>query len=152
MTFIQTLSTSHLLMAGCMLACASAVSARENPVDPVSNPSHLVYGNVETRSPDFGESFLRDGVVSQTAGFARIAAGLPAAEVASQLGEPLRKGSGAHGQEWDYNFKFRLSPSNNYMVCQYKVVFDDSKNVVRETAWRRKQCLDLVTQAGAGPR
>lgn len=131
------------------LAAAPAV-AHNNPVDPVSNPDKLAYRDVEARRPDFKEPFLRDGVVSQPARFAALKAGTPVAQVQGLLGEPLQQVDGPRGKEWDYNFKFRLPQSQNYLVCQYKVVLDAQAQAVRETVWRRHQCLDLVSPPKRG--
>ena len=140
----HSLSLHALLAAGLMVATAAA--ARDNPVDAVSNPHKLEFRDVEARSPDFKASFLRDGVVTQPAGFRQIAAGLPQTQVGTLLGQPVRQGSGARGAEWDYNFKFRLPQSENFLVCQYKVVFDAQTQTVREAVWRRQQCQDLVSK------
>jgi len=144
MKMIRSTPVFPLMLAGLLLAgCATA---HHNPVDGTSNPDKLAYRDVEARRPDFKEPFLRDGVVSEPARFSELSAGTPVARVQELLGEPLQKGSGSRGPEWDYNFKFRLPQSQNYLVCQYKVVFDGQGQTVRETVWRRQQCLNLVTQ------
>ena len=79
--------------------------------------------------------------------FGAVAAGLTAAQVQALPGPPLQQVAGPHGGEWDYHFKFRLPQSQNYLVCQYKVVLDDQAQAVREAVWRRQQCLDLAMQA-----
>ena len=135
------------LLAAVLAVAAAPAAARDNPIDPVSNPDKLDYRDVEARRPDFKEPFLRDGVVSQPQRFGQVAAGLPAPQVQALLGQPLQEVNGPRGKEWDYNFKFRMPRSENYLVCQYKVVFDDQKQAVRETVWRRHQCLDLVAKA-----
>ena len=135
------------LSAVLLAAAAMPASARDNPIDPVSNPNKLEYRDVEARRPDFKEPFLRDGVVSQPQRFNSVSAGLPAAQVQALLGQPLQQVAGPRGQEWNYNFKFRLPASQNYLVCQYKVVFDDGTQTVRETVWRRQQCMRLVQPA-----
>jgi outer membrane protein assembly factor BamE (lipoprotein component of BamABCDE complex) len=140
---------SGLVLSLALIAGALPAAARDNPVDPLSNPNKLEYRDVDARRPDFREPFLRDGVVTQPAVFRQVTAGLAAAQVQSILGQPLRESQGPRGPEWDYNFKFRLPESSNYLVCQYKVVFDEGKKAVRETVWRRKQCLDLVSKATA---
>jgi len=124
------------LLSGC-------VAGHRSPVDPVSNADKLDYTVVTAARPDFKEPFLRDGVVTQPARFPSIQAGVPEPRVKELLGEPLQAQAGPRGTEWDYNFKFRMPQSQNYLVCQYKVVFDDS-HAVREGVWRRRQCLDLA--------
>ena len=126
-----------LVLAGC------AVGGHHNPIDPVSNAKQLDYTDVTARRPDFKELFLRDGVVTRPAQFDAIQVGLQQPQVRQLLGEPVQQKTGPRGVEWDYNFKFRLPQSQNYLVCQYKVVFDD-RQVVSEAAWRRRQCLQLT--------
>ena len=62
----------------------------------------------------------------------------------SALGEPVKKSTGKLGTEWDYNLQFKLPRSQNYMVCQYKLVIDDAKQVVTQGVWRRSQCQQLA--------
>lgn len=82
-------------------------------------------------------------------GFRQVQAGLTAQQIQSMLGQPLKQTQGSQGLEWDYNFKFLMPQSQNYLVCQYKVVFEgDQAEKVRESVWRRHQCLDLVQPKG----
>jgi outer membrane protein assembly factor BamE (lipoprotein component of BamABCDE complex) len=133
----------------CTLAAVLALPAQahRNPVDTVSNPDRLEYDDVTARRPDFDEPFLRDGLVTDPALMARIGPGLDGAQVRAALGEPLREAQGRHGPEWDYNLKLPLPHAGNYMVCQYKVLFDAGSQRVRNTVWRRRQCQDIVKQA-----
>lgn len=128
-----------------LAATAFPAMARNNPVDAVSNPRGLTYDDIVMRRPDFKEPFVRDGIVVQPDRFAAVQPGVPAGTVRELLGQPVRKGDGKHGAEWDYHFKFRLPTSQNYLVCQYKVVFEGAQPVVREAVWRRRQCLHLAT-------
>ncbi len=115
-----------------------------NPVDPVSNPGKLTYPDVQMELPDYDEPFQRDGVMTQPQRFRQIVPGVPAPEVVRLIGQPLEGEPGA--EAWHYNFTFQLPRSQNFMVCQYKVVFDGQQQV-KEAAWRRHQCLDIVNGA-----
>ncbi len=123
---------------------AAGAAQAANPVDPVSNPGKLSYPDVQMELPDYDEPFQRDGIMSQPQRFRQIVPGLPAADVVRLIGRPLE--SGPADGAWNYNFTFRLPRSQNYMVCQYKVVFDAEQRV-EEAAWRRHQCLDIVNGA-----
>lgn len=136
-----SLLAAGLLMSGCVAV------GHQNPADSMSNPNKLAYTDVEARSPNFNEVFVRDGFVSNPADFRKVTPGMRPEQVRQMLGQPLKEGQGSRGQEWDYNFKFRMPESNNYLVCQYKVVLDAQRQAVREAVWRRKQCLDLVAAA-----
>src|SRR3546814_17124524 len=95
-------------------------------------------------------TLFRSGLVSNPDVFKQIVQGVPASEVQTLIGDPLGKTSGSQGPEWNYNFTLLLPRSENYMVCQYKVVFD-GKEQVKETVWRRRQCLDIVNGTQAKP-
>ena len=136
-------AAAAFVLAAALFGAAAPAVARDNPVDPVSNPDKLDYRDVEARRPDFKEPFLRDGVVSRPERFREIKPGLNQAQVLAVLGQALKQQRGALGTEWDYHFKFQMPQSANYLVCQYKVVFDDSQ-AVRSAVWRRRQCLDLL--------
>lgn len=135
-----------LALAGLMTACSTQQAGR-NPIDPVSNPDKLSYPDVEMKIPDYDEPFKRDGVMTQPERFRQIVPGMPAAEVERLIGKPLEVAGGASGREWNYDFTFILPRSQNYLVCQYKVVFDGAQQV-SGSAWRRHQCLDIVNNAG----
>ena len=114
-------------------------AGQHNPVDSVSNPTALDYTNVEIAPRDMDRPFVRDGIVIEPQLFTRITRGLEQAKVQAALGVPLRQ----QGQEWDYNFKLKMRQSENFLVCQYKVVYDEN-HLVHETVWRRQQCQQLA--------
>lgn len=130
-------------LAGGLVAIAAptaVVAGHNNPVDRVSNPQALDYSDVDVNRRELREPFVRDGVVTDPARFAVIEAGLTATEVRSVLGEPLQ---GSRSSEWDYNFQFKMPQSENYLVCQYKVVFD-ADQLVTDGVWRRRQCQQIA--------
>jgi len=137
-------SLAAVLMAVIFASDASGIAyaaGQSNPVDRVSNPAALDYSKVEIAPQDMDEPFVRDGIVTEPQLFARITPGLEQTQVQSLLGAPLRR----DGQQWDYNFQFKMQQSGNYLVCQYKVVFDEQQ-LVRDTVWRRRQCQQLVQE------
>lgn len=125
---------------------ASSAHARNNPVDLVSNPNRMSYENVTMELPDYAPPFQREGVVREPVEFVKLVPGLTAEAVVAQLGEPVSKTQGKKGGEWDYNITFRMPASGHYVVCQYQLVFNE-QNVVTDTVWRRRQCLDIVNLA-----
>ncbi|MFT4198854.1 MAG: OmpA family protein [Pseudoxanthomonas sp.] len=139
-----------VLLASAGLAFAApAAAGHRNPVDKLSNPDALVFTDVQVGHDQFTEAFVRDGALTEPNHFRPIVPGLPQEQVRAILGPPLRESDGKRGHEWDYNFKFVLEPSKNYIVCQYKVVFDQAQ-AVREQVWRRRQC-QLLAEAEAPP-
>ena len=147
-TVLNTLRLAALTtFTGAVLVTATSVAAHTNPIDEVSNPKKLDYQDVEARRPDFAEPFLRDGVIDQPQHLQQLRKGTSLDQAVAMLGQPLKKGSGKSGNEWDYNLKFKMPNSENYMVCQYKLVVDEGKKQIADTVWRRKQCLDIVNGA-----
>lgn len=140
------LSGTGLLAAIGLCMAGPALAGHRNPADAVSNPNGLRFTDVDGNRAGFTEVFVRDGAAVESSRFREIAAGVPQAKVQTLLGHPLLAGNGKRGTEWDYTFKFLLAPSQNYVVCQYKVVFDDQQ-MVREQVWRRRQCQDLAQTA-----
>ena len=137
--------TAAVLAAG--IGFSASAAANNNPVDRVSNPEALDYSDVHISPQDMKAPFVRDGVVVEPQRFATIKPGLAQPQVHAMLGEPLRK-NGVQGREWDYNFKFKMPQSQNYLVCQYKVVFD-AQELVRDGTWRRRQCQQMASGAPA---
>ena len=142
---------SKPLMRAAAIACAGLLAAgvaqaRSNPVDPISNPNALKYSDVHMTIPKYDEPFQRDGIVQRPEIFRQISAGMTGGAVQGLIGAPIRQERGARGTEWDYHFKFVMPQSSNYLVCQYKVVFDEAQQV-REAVWRRHQCADIVAAA-----
>lgn len=133
-----------LLLLGSGAGTMGTALAQEhrNPVDQVSNPEALNYTDVVIGMRDLTEPFQRDGPIREPRFFTTIRPGMAQAEIQSVLGQPLWQAR-SDKREWNYNVKFRMPDSENYLVCQYKVVFDNKK-LVKETVWRRRQCQQLV--------
>lgn len=130
-----------LLTAG--LESAALAIGGENPVDKQSNPKAVDFPNAGIAARNMHAPFVRDGVVRDPALFATIRPGLTREQIRSMLGEPLRK-RGRGGKAWEYNFQFRLPRSQNFLVCQYKLLFD-KQQLVSGAVWRRRQCEQIVT-------
>ena len=132
----KTLLKSMLAMA---LLAPLASHAQSRSQAPDINPHELEYSNVTMDLPDYDEPFQRDGRRLPTAQILSVVPGMMADQVRERLGEPLSSEDGARGQEWNYNLKLDIA-DEDYIVCQYKVVFEADKQTVRETSWRRYQC------------
>ena len=141
----QAVASAALLSALLWMPAAHAA-----PPDPVSNPDKLDYSVVRMDTPDYDAPFQREGEFSTPDRYHAITPGLSAAQVTQLLGQPLDRSSGAEGEEWNYNVTLRMPASENYLVCQYKVVFDGQEEAVKDLVWRRHQCLDIVN--GTAPR
>lgn len=142
----KTFLTS-LLAVAVLAPFASAAQSRSSAAD--INPHGLDYSNVTMERPDYDEPFQRDGRRVPTARILGVKPGISAAQVRELLGEPLSTENGQRGLEWNYNLKLDAA-DEDFIVCQYKVVFEGDGTTVRETSWRRYQCrlamADLARQ------
>ncbi len=137
--------TTYLIAAAMLSAGLESIALAtggHNPVDKVSNPNALDFADVGIAPREMNAPFVRDGVVRDPGFFTTIRAGLTREEIRSILGEPRRMA----GREWEYNFQFRLPQSRNFVVCQYKVLFD-KQNIVQDAVWRRRQCQRIAAGA-----
>jgi len=130
-----------------LVMTAAPVLAQSNPVDRVSNPNALDFTNVEVSPQEMNPPFVRHGLVVEPQRLSSIGTGISGADVSAVLGEPLRK-YGARDAEWDYNVRLKMPQSENYLICQYKIVFDQH-DLVLETVWRRRQCAQIASQQSA---
>lgn len=126
---------------------AAPVLAQSNPIDRVSNPNALDFTDVEVSPQEMNPPFVRHGLVVEPQRLASIGTGISGADVTAALGEPLRK-YGVRDAEWDYDVRLKMPQSDNFLICQYKIVFDQ-QDLVAETVWRRRQCAQIASQQSA---
>jgi len=138
----KTIATSTM---GAMLALSLAPGAAH-----AAEPDNLDYSDIRMSRPDFEEPFQRDGRVTPVAQILEVVPGATPDRVRALLGDPLRTGQGDRGPEWDYHLKLDLA-DEDFIVCQYKVVFDARNAAVVETHWRRYQCRDAIAARSAQP-
>lgn len=136
------------LLAVCLFAViGSGCATHNNSYDPVTNPHALNFSDVDMELSEYAPPFQRSGpVITNLQVFEKIRSGITASKVKSLLGEPLSRTNGELGREWNYNLTLIMPESDNYRVCQYKVVFDDQKRV-KQALWRRRQCRRIVAAA-----
>ncbi|MGJ4802981.1 OmpA family protein [Luteimonas sp. SDU82] len=142
----KTILTSLLAVALLAPACAVAQSRSSAPE---FNPHGLDYSNVTMDLADYDEPFKRDGRRVPADQILSVVPGVKAERVRELLGQPLSAGQGERGPEWDYNLKLDIA-DEDFIVCQYKVVFEADNDTVRETSWRRYQCK-LAAVAAPSP-
>src|SRR5690606_27583796 len=141
-----TLTMAIALLLSPLASADTARTAAAAAPAPLVDPHGLDYDDIHVGLPEFDEPFQRDGVLVAPARILQVAPGVGADQVRALLGEPLRTGSGQRGPEWDYNLKLDLA-DEDFIVCQYKVVFDAEDGAVVETFWRRYQCRDAIAAA-----
>ncbi|MGL4767984.1 MAG: OmpA family protein [Formosimonas sp.] len=100
--------------------------------------------------PEPKSSYLRAGQFVDPDDVRRMITNLPKREVRLLLNHPNFSEGLLGVHEWDYLFNFLTGRGEEYITCQYKVLFND-KMRVSSMHWREKQCEDLVLQKKAAP-
>lgn len=129
-----------------LFAGAAPVMAQSNPVDPVSNPKALNYDDVGVLPKEMNPPFVRRGQVIEPSQLDGIKPGATRDAVRATLGDPVRTDGAV---SWDYDVQFKMPESENYLVCQYKIVFG-ADELVSEMVWRRRQCMELANPTAVG--
>lgn len=144
MNSMKKLSSRGTFLVASLLLSGCANSWHSNPVDNVSNPAHYSYQDVSIRPASLDEKFVRQGSHQQAESVKEIKPGMSQTQVTSLLGSPAVQDHS--GGQWEYDIKMQLPDSQNYIICQYKVIFDRKTDQVSAVAWRRQQCLQLVNR------
>lgn len=106
-----------------------------------SNASLTDKGDV--RFPDLDSTYLKTGDFVDHDAVLRISEGQHKDQVRLLLGHP-HFSEGIFGvREWDYAFNFYTGNGNQYITCQYKLLFDRDMRV-ESTHWRDAQCPALL--------
>lgn len=128
-----------LLSAALVMGAVPAVAAHQNPVDRQTNPQAENFTDVHIAPRKLDVPFVRDAGVTDPQIFRGVTMGLAQDQLAQVIGQPVKK----DGRAWDYQFKFAMANSQNYLLCQYKVTFDRDDRV-KSAVWRRQQCSALA--------
>ncbi|WP_176472136.1 OmpA family protein [Vreelandella alkaliphila] len=97
----------------------------------------------EIRFPDLDSTYLKVGDFIEPDNVLRISEEQHKDQVRRLLGHP-HFSEGIFGvREWDYAFNFYTGNGNEYITCQYKLLFDREMRVT-STYWRDVQCPALL--------
>lgn len=117
----------------------------------------LFAGNAQARQastatdlhwPEVNESYLRVGEFADPRDIRRVIPTLPKREVRLLINHPNFSEGLFEVREWDYVFNFLTGKGNEYITCQYKVLFDKDMRVT-STHWRDHQCEAYLTEKPA---
>lgn len=123
------------LLALLPLGCATTTEVRTlDLVDP-----RLEFTKVQRDYTDMDERYSRAGMERTLTGVRSVAIGDSKQELQQAIGEPVVTGSDG---AWEFHLALPLT-ERDHLVCQYLVFFDTDEQV-KGTAWRRPQCADLT--------
>ena len=96
-------------------------------------------------APDSVTPMHKGGTFPSLANLRQVRAGLNKPQVSDLIGYP-HFSEGLWGvREWNYVFNFRKTNSDEVMVCQYKVLFDQDQ-LARSFYWKPESCADVLTE------
>ena len=88
----------------------------------------------------------KGGTFPNLSNLRQVRAGLNKQQLSDLIGYP-HFSEGVWGvREWNYLFNFRKPGSDEVTVCQYKVLFDDSK-LARSFYWKPESCAGLLAES-----
>jgi hypothetical protein len=139
MYLMKYAGTAALLSAALVIGAVPSHAGHSNPVDQKTNPQAENFTDVHIAPRKLDDPFVRDAGVTDPQIFRGVTTGLAQDQLAQVIGQPVKK----DGRSWDYQFKFAMTNSQNFLICQYKVKFD-REDRVESAIWRRQQCAALA--------
>ncbi|WP_399685030.1 OmpA family protein [Xenophilus sp.] len=126
------------------LAATAVLMAACGSTGSVVKSTNAAYGAspdpVEVRFPEPDSAWLKGGSFVDVDQLRRIGRGMTKNQVRELISYP-HFGEGLFGPtEWDYLFNFRTGKGDEFVTCQYKVVFKDG--VSDQFYWRDPACAD----------
>ena len=102
--------------------------------------------------PDRDEAWLKEGTFPNIENLRKMMLGLSKNQVYALLEEPHFSEGFFGVRKWNYIFNFRTGKGNEYITCQYQVIYDSG--TVQSTHWKEGECEALVSPpapAAPGP-
>ena len=131
-----------LIMSGSVLVMLVALSACGSLSQGVAKD-----GSGATQwvwpSPDSVTPMHRGGTFPETTQLQLIRYGMNKQQIAALIGYPHFSEGVWDVREWNYLFNFRESGSDRVEICQFKVLFDQSK-VARSFYWKPQSCAHYM--------
>lgn len=89
--------------------------------------------------PAVGSEWLKGGTFVNVDNLRQVALGVSKEQLYNLLGRPHFSEGMFAVKEWDYVFNFRTGKGNEFVACQYKVLFDDNYNA-KSFHWKDPAC------------
>jgi len=139
MKFVRAARVASAVAAAAVLAACGSTGSKVE----ATNVAHGAPAEkVEVRFPEPGSAWLKGGAFVDVEQLRRIGRGMTKNQVRGLISHP-HFGEGLFGPtEWDYLFNFRTGKGDEFVTCQYKVVFKDG--VSDQFYWREPACADYL--------
>jgi outer membrane protein OmpA-like peptidoglycan-associated protein len=130
---IQSLALTALVVL--LGGCASSANAPIQAPGPGADSESVSF-------PDAGRAWLKGGAFVNVEQLRRIGRGMTKNQVRELISYP-HFGEGLFGpKEWDYLFNFRTGRGEEFITCQYKVIFKDGLSEAMR--WKEPACADFL--------
>lgn len=134
----------RLLLSGCVAATLAACGTNQSHVDADGKSNAPVF-------PALKDASRTEGSYVNVENLRKVVPGLTKPQLYELIGLPHFSEATFNVREWDYIFKFPQPGTQEPMVCQYKVMFDDNK-VAQSYVFLPQSCaqvLDLNAEQSA---
>lgn len=133
-------SFKGIALAALALALTACGNASHNVARDGRSAGEMVWPAPTDTTP-----MHKGGTFPNLANLRQMRAGLNKQQVSDLIGYP-HFNEGIWGvREWNYVFNFRKTGSDEVVLCQYKVLFDENK-LARSFYWKPEACADLLKE------
>lgn len=93
--------------------------------------------------PDPGSASVKGGTFPGVADLRNVAPGMTKDQLYQMFGRPHFNEGVLGVREWDYLFNFRTGQGDQYVTCEFKVLFDKQR-LAQSYHWKPESCADLI--------
>lgn len=134
---------SKAALAASALALVAACGSTGSSTVSTPNVAHGASGErQDVRFPDPGSAWLKGGTFVDVEQLRRIGRGMSKNQVRELIGTPHFSEGFFGVTEWDYLFNFRTGKGDEFVSCQYKVVYKDGLS--DQFFWRDPACAERL--------
>ncbi len=93
--------------------------------------------------PDPAKASIKGGTFPDVADLRNVAPGMTKDQLYQMFGRPHFNEGVLGVREWDYLFNFRSGQGDQYVTCEFKVLFD-RQHLAQSFYWKPSSCADLI--------
>lgn len=123
------------VLAGSALALGGCGTVSEHVAKNGESAQKIVF-------PEPGDAVVKGGTFPSIAALRRVGPGMTRDQLYQMFGPPHFH-EGFHTREWDYLFNFRTGEGNQYVTCEFKVLFN-KQHIAESYYWKPASCADLI--------
>ncbi|KAF1036132.1 MAG: Outer membrane protein P5 [Burkholderia lata] len=134
---VSRLALVVLTTSAVLAACGTSHLSNIDPNGHLEANSTPVFPKIEDNH------WQPEGTFPNLDNLRRVAPGLTKSELYDLLGRPHFAEGEFNVREWDYVLNFRTGKGNEYITCQYKILFDRNK-IAQAFYWKPEACADQL--------